>query len=194
MVIASVLIVSVGLLLTLLLVSRAASPTGQFGIDATDYLTAADRLAGGESPYAAEMLDGPIDSQGIDRYRYPPVFAQLLVPFTGIDRQAALWILVGVQVVAIAAAIAVALRTARLLRPEPILWAATATLLFLPAFNSLWKGNVSGFLALLVSLAVLGGATGGSAVALATLLKIAPASFVPAWFVARPAIAAGYAR
>ena len=136
----------------------------------------------GTSPYATEMLAGPIDAQGIDRYRYPPTFAQLLVPLTALDQGAALWLLLVLQVAAIAAAVGLALRMAGLLRPEPVLWAGAATLLFLPVFDSLWKGNVSGFLSLLVMLAAMGGATGGSAVALATLLKVAPVTFVPAWF------------
>ncbi len=182
MLVAAVVVGVVGLLLVMLLLARAGSPTGQFGIDATDYLTAAERMAAGTSPYATEMLAGPVDAQGTDRYRYPPTFAQLLVPLTGLDQGVALWLLLALQVVAVAAAVGLALRMSGLLRPEPVLWAAAATLLFLPVFDSLWKGNVSGFLALLVVLAVTGGATGGAAVALATLLKIAPVTFVPAWF------------
>jgi hypothetical protein len=181
MLIAVVVVGVVGVLLAMLLLARAGSPTGQFGIDATDYLTAAERISVGSSPYATEMLVGPVDAQGTDRYRYPPTFAQLLVPLTALDHGAALWLLLVLQLVAIAAAVGLALRMAGLLRPEPVLWAAAATVLFLPVFDSLWKGNVSGFLSLLVVLAVMGGATGGSAVAIAALLKVAPITFVPAW-------------
>ncbi len=182
MLIAAVMVGVVGVLLAMLLLARAGSPTGQFGIDATDYLTAARRISGGGSPYASVMLTGPVDAQGTDRYRYPPTFAQLLLPLTALEQPAALWLLLIFQTAAIATAVGLALRMGGLLRPEPVLWAAAATMLFLPVFDSLWKGNVSGFLSLLVVLATTGGATGGAAVALATLLKIAPVTFVPAWF------------
>ncbi len=181
MLIASVVVGIVGVLLALLLLARAGSPTGQFGIDATDYLTAAERISVGASPYAAEMLGGPVDAQGTDRYRYPPTLAQLLVPLVALDHGNALWLLMWLQLLAIATAIGLALRMSGQLRPEPALWAAAATVLFLPVFDSLWKGNVSGFLALLVVLAARGGATGGVAVGWATLLKIAPVTFVPPW-------------
>ena len=58
---AVLLLVIAGALLGSLLLARAASPTGQFGIDATDYLTAAQRISSGRSPYAPEMLAGPLD-------------------------------------------------------------------------------------------------------------------------------------
>ena len=57
---------------------------GQFGIDFADYFAAADRLAVTGSPYAPEMLAGPVSAQGLDRYRYPPPLAQVLVPATAL--------------------------------------------------------------------------------------------------------------
>jgi alpha-1,2-mannosyltransferase len=180
-VLATVLIVTATLLLGSLLLARAASPTGQFGIDATDYLTAADRIARGESPYARSMLDGPVDSQGIDRYRYPPPLAQLLVPLASTPTPVALWAWFAIGLGAIVASLLVALRMAGLLRLEPVLWSLAAACLFLPVFDSLWKGNVSGLLALLVAVAAGGGAAGGAAVALAALLKVVPVVFVPGW-------------
>lgn len=180
---AAVLLVVAATLLGSLLLGRAASPTGQFGIDATDYLTAAERIATGRSPYAPEMLAGPVDSQGIDRYRYPPPFAQVLVPLSALPTPAALWVWLALGLVSIMASLLVALRTAGLWRVEPVLWSLAAACLFLPVFDSLWKGNVSGLLALAVAIAAAGGAAGGAAVALATLLKVVPIVFVPGWWV-----------
>lgn len=172
-----------GALLGSLLLARAASPTGQFGIDATDYLTAAQRIWSGRSPYAAEMLAGPVDSQGTDRYRYPPPFAQLLVPLATLPTQAALWAWFLIGLVAIVAAVLVALRIARQPGAEPVLWSLAAACLFLPVFDSLWKGNVSSLMALLVVIAITGGAAAGVSVALAGLLKVVPVVFVPAWWI-----------
>ena len=180
---AGVLLLTAIALLGSLLLARAASPTGQFGIDATDYLTAAQRIAVGASPYADEMLVGPVDAQGTDRYRYPPPLAQLLVPLSAVPTSVALWAWFALGMAAIVGALLVALRTARMLHPEAVLWSLAAACLFLPVFDSLWKGNVSGLVALLVSIAMVGGAAGGAAVALATLLKVVPVVFVPAWVI-----------
>lgn len=180
---ATLLIVTATLLLGSLLLGRAASPTGQFGIDATDYLTAAERISRGESPYAPAMLVGPVDSQGTDRYRYPPPLAQVLVPLASLPTQAGLWVWSALGLAAIVASVLVALRTAGQLRLEPVLWSLVAACLFLPVFDSLWKGNVSGLLALLVAIAAVGGAAGGAAVTLAALLKVVPVVFAPAWLV-----------
>lgn len=180
---AAVLLVSAAMLLGSILLARAASPTGQFGIDATDYLVAAQRITEGRSPYAPEMLAGPVDSQGTDRYRYPPPFAQLLVPLAALPTQAALWGWFAIGLAAIVGAVLVALRIARRPGVEPALWSLAAACLFLPVFDSLWKGNVSSVIALLVTVAVTGGAAAGVSIALASLLKVVPVVFVPAWWV-----------
>ena len=39
-----------------------------------------ERVATTGTPYAPEMLTAPVDAQGLDRYRYPPPLAPLLVP------------------------------------------------------------------------------------------------------------------
>jgi hypothetical protein len=179
---AGVLLLVAGALLGSLLLARAASPTGQFGIDATDYLTAAARVARGESPYAREMLAGPVDSQGVDRYRYPPPLAQVLVPLTSLPTPTTLWVFLALQAAAIVGALVLAVRGAWPRDVEAVLWSLVAACLFLPLFDSLWKGNVSGFVALLVMLAVRAAGTGGAAVTAATLLKVVPGVFVPAWW------------
>jgi hypothetical protein len=63
----------------------------------------------------------------------------------------------------------------------------------MPVFDTLWKGNVSGFLALAVALALAGGSAGGVAIALATLLKLVPVVYLPglAGGPRRPLLAAG---
>ena len=61
--------------------TTTASPA-QVGIDFGDYWTAATRVAHGTSPYAPEMLAGPVDAMGTDRFRYPPPLAQVLVPLS----------------------------------------------------------------------------------------------------------------
>ncbi len=171
-------------LLGALLAARAASPTGQFGIDATDYLIAAERIAHGVSPYAPEMLLGPVDAQGVDRYRYPPPLAQALVPLASLPRPVALWVWLVMGAVAMTGALLVALRAIGQLRLEAVLWSLTAACLFLPVFDSLWKGNVSSLIALLVAVAVTGGSVAGVAVALAALVKVVPMVFLPAWWIA----------
>lgn len=184
MALATVILAMAATALCAVLLARAASPTGQFGIDSTDYLTAASRIASGGTPYAQAMLAGPVDSQGVDRYRYPPPLAQVLVTLAPVPIQAALWVWFALGFAAIVAALLMALRTAAMDGVEPTIWVLVAATLFLPVFDSLWKGNVSTVLALLVSTALVGGATGGAAVVIATLLKVVPVVFVPAWFVA----------
>lgn len=180
---AAVLLVAATVLLGSLLLARAASPTGQFGIDATDYLMAAERVSDGRSPYAPEMLAGPVDSQGTDRFRYPPPFAQALVPLTALPTGAGLWAWFAIGAAAVVGALLVALRVAGLQGAEAVLWSLAAACLFLPVFDSLWKGNVSSLIALLVAIAVAGGAAGGAATALASLLKVVPVVFLPPWWV-----------
>ncbi len=182
-VLAMAILAAAATVLGAVLLARSASPVGQFGIDATDYLTAASRIARGASPYASDMLVGPVDSQGVDRYRYPPPLAQVLSLMVTVPTQAALWAWFALGLAAIVAALLVALRTAAIDGAEPRIWVLAAATLFLPVFDCLWKGNVSTMLALLVALAVAGGATSGVAIVLATLLKVVPVVLAPAWFV-----------
>jgi len=182
-------------ILSLLLLHQANDPAGQYAIDFGDYHVAAQRLAQGASPYAPEMLRGPVDAQGVDRYRYPPPLAQALEPLAGMDVRsaAAVWLLL--QAVAVLAAVWMAARAGGARRSlETLLWCGAAATWFMPIFDTLWKGNVSGFLALAVAVAVSGGAAGGVALALATLLKLAPIVYLPglAGGPRRPLLAAGF--
>lgn len=169
-----------GIMVALLLSRQAADPKGQFAIDFADYHRAAQRLATGDSPYAPEMLLGPVNAQGQDRYRYPPPLAQVLVPAAGLELRTAAWLWLGLQALAVLAAVWIAARAGGARRSlETLLWCGVAATWFLPVFDTLWKGNVSGYLGLLVALAAIGGAAGSAAVALAVLLKVSPAALIP---------------
>jgi hypothetical protein len=162
------------------LVRQASDPAGQYAIDFADYHRAAQRLAAGASPYAPEMMLAPVDAQGLDRYRYPPPLAQALVPVSGLplDQAAALWL--ALQAAATLFAVLFAARLAGI-RPgwEAACWCGVAVVYFLPVFDTLWKGNVSGFVALLVILAAGTARVAGGSVAIATLLKVAPVTLIP---------------
>jgi hypothetical protein len=167
--------------LSLLLLRQIGAPDGQYGIDFGDYHAAAQRLAVGLSPYASEMLAGPTDAQGVDRYRYPPLMAQLLQPLTGLEmRQAALvWLLI--QAAAVCAAMWIGSGIGGAARTlERGLWCAVAAVYFLPVFDTLWKGNVSGILALTSVAVACGGAWTGLGASAGALLKAVPGTLLPA--------------
>jgi hypothetical protein len=62
---------------------------------------------------------------------------------------------------------------------ERLCWCGAAAVFFLPLFDTLWKGNVSGFLALLLVLAAGAARTAGSSVATAICLKLVPVALLP---------------
>jgi hypothetical protein len=164
-----------------LLAAQIASPTGQFAIDFGDYYGAARDVARGQTPYATAMLTGPVPSQGIGAYRYPPAFAQLLVPLTSQPLRSAATIWFGLQAACIFYAVWLAGTLGGAARTrERALWTLVACLYFLPAFDALWKGNVSGIVALQVALVLGGGFEAGVALATAVLLKVSPVTLVPA--------------
>lgn len=170
-----------GLVLGAAMVRQASQPGGQFGIDLGDYLLAAERIAATGTPYAPEMLAGPVDAQGLDRYRYPPPLAQLLVPVSGLGAGTAATIWLVLQLVATVGAVWLALGVAGVRRhAERLAWSLAACVLFMPVFDTLWKGNVSGFVALAVTLVAMGGAAAGAGAMAATLLKVVPLTFLPA--------------
>ena len=167
------------------LTRQAAADDGQFAIDFGDYHRAALRMADGATPYAPEMLLGPIDSQGLDRYRYPPPFAQLLGPLAGLglERAASLWLLIQATAVLAAMWAGTGIGGARR-SPERLLWCGVAAVFYLPFFDTLWKGNVSGVLALSCVAVALGGVHAGLGATFGTLLKAVPATMLPAALVA----------
>ena len=169
-----------GLVLGAAMLRQASQPGGQFGIDLADYRLAAERIAATGSPYAPEMLLGPIDAQGQDRYRYPPPLAQVLIPTTALaaGTAASLWLVL--QAIATITAVWLALGVAGVRRhAERAAWSVAGCVLFMPVFDTLWKGNVSGFVALGVTFAAMGGARAGIGAMGATLLKVAPVTMLP---------------
>lgn len=182
-VLAGTLLIVAVVILGLTLARQAADPNGQFGIDFGDYRAASQRLASGQSPYAPEMLQGPVGAQGVDRYRYPPPFAQalLLLLVLPAGTAAVAWLVV--QLVAAYGAVWLATGMAGARRSvERALWCGVAVACFLPVFDTLWKGNVSAVLALQAVLIAAGGALGGASLATAALLKVSPAVLTPLAF------------
>ena len=145
------------------------------------YYLAAGRLADGLPLYEQAQLSGPIDAVCYDCYLYPPPFAQLLSPLSGLgfgDAQV-FWYVVqsAVMVGAIWLATGVG-GAARSL--ERLAWCVVAVTWFMPVFASLWYGNVSTLLALTVVLVAMGGAAAGVGGGLATVLKVVPLVYLPA--------------
>lgn len=175
------------IVLATVLVGQASSPTGQYAFDFQAYHAAAADIAAGRSPYAAEMFEGPIPAQGAVLYKYPPLLAQLLVPLAALplSTAAAIWLVA--QAAAILGAVWFAALAGGARRSiETFAWAAVAATFFLPNFDTLWKGNVSGFLALAVGLALAGGLAGGAGSLAAALLKTTAAVLLaPALFAGR---------
>jgi hypothetical protein len=166
------------------LAAQVGDPAGQFAIDFADYHGAAREMVDGRTPYAPAMLEGPVPSQGQGAYRYPPPFAQLLAPLTALPLTVAAWLWLALQAVLIFASVWLAgsLGGARPSR-ERFLWTGVAATYFLPAFDALWKGNVSGVVAFQVAALAAGRVPGGFALASAALLKVSPVALVPALFV-----------
>ena len=167
-------------------------PNGGFGIDFTDYRAASLRLLEGRSPYAPEMLEGPIPAQGTDRYRYPPVFAQLLTPIASLPSAVGAVAWAALQVILIFAATWVA-GSAAGARPSlaRFVWTGVGVTYFLPVFATVWTGNIDGLLAasvgaLLVLPASRNASRQGTEPAVGLLVgstaifKLTPIAFVPA--------------
>jgi hypothetical protein len=154
----------------------------QFAVDFRDYWLAAGRLAHGQSPYNPDMLSGLLSSFGLDRYRYPPVLAFLLLPLNGLSyvTAGALWD--GLSLAAIFGGIILAIRAAAW-RPGRLsaVWVMVGVLWFFPVWDSLWKGNVEGLQVLLIGFSLSAAASGRIFGVVANAwLKIAPVFLVPA--------------
>ena len=182
------------LILAAFLFRQASIPNGQgqYGIDFVVYYQAARDVAAGTSPYAAEMFTGPVPAQGALLYKYAPIFAQVLVPLTAVSFEvaAAIWLLI--QGLALFGGTWIAARAGGVPRTlEAFCWCGAATTLFLPNFDTIWKGNVSGILAFLTAAALLGGASGGLGVATSVLVKTTPIAMLPAALVGGRRVVAG---
>jgi hypothetical protein len=174
------------------LVSLAADPAGQFGIDFGAYRAASLELLKGSNPYPPEMLAGPFAAQGIDNYVYPPLFAQLLTPIAVLPSgvSADVWLLIQASALFAACWLAGSAAGAPPTAGR-VLWTSIALLYFFPVFDTLWKGNVEGPIALAIG-ALLAvptarhGATGGREfvvgawAALTAVVKLIAAALLPA--------------
>jgi hypothetical protein len=165
------------------LIRQAADPAGQYAFDFQVYDAAAARLAAGDSPYGPQMFEGPVPAQGVYEgiFKYPPLFAQLLVPLTALDFWLSAGVWLAIQTALILVGVWIAARAGGAPRTfETVCWCGAAATLFLPNFDTVWKGNVSGGLAFLVALSLAGGLRGGLGVASAVLLKTTPVVMLPA--------------
>jgi len=185
------LLISGSVILTLFLYFTYLGPTVElsgtrlFAVDFFAYWMAASRLAHGVSPYTSQMLSGLTSNQGLDVYRYPPVFAFFCIPFTALAYQIVGWIWVGLNVAGFTIGAGLILRARKgYLSSTQLVWALAAALWFLPCWDSLWKGNVEGLQVLLIALTLVGGAkTRIFSVAAHAWLKVTPVFLVPALLV-----------
>ncbi|MGH2466503.1 MAG: glycosyltransferase family 87 protein [Candidatus Limnocylindrales bacterium] len=174
MILATVLWAVGALVLTLVLIRQAGLPLaqGQYGFDFLAYQRSSQLLLATGSPYDPSMLAGPVPAQGALLLKYPPILAQLLVPFANLPLDTANTIWLVIQAACAYAGVWLA-GSAGGLRPsrERLLWTGVACTWFLPVFDTLWVGNISGVLAGLVGLAAYAGLRGGAALAGLGLLK-----------------------
>lgn len=176
---ATLLLVAVGLLATLL-VRQAGDPEGQYGIDFVYWHLAAHDVAAGRSPYPARYLEAPVIATDFG-YKYPPLFAQMLSPLSGLPFFAAATVWAAVQTTLAFLAIWIAAISGGAKRGlEPLLWSGVAAALYLPLWDSIWKGNVSAVQAFQLALILGAGVIGGVALASAILLKTTPLALAPA--------------
>ncbi|HET7677515.1 MAG TPA: glycosyltransferase family 87 protein [Candidatus Limnocylindrales bacterium] len=169
-------------MLAAILARQAADPGGQYGFDFATYHRASAEMLSGRSPYAPEMFRAPVPAQGpgAQVYKYPPVFAEALTPLAVLPLpQAQLaWLLL--QTMLVVAGVWLAGSAGGLAAtPERLLWSGVAATWYLPIFDTLWKGNVSGLLAFMVGLGALLGLRAGAAAGLAALIKGTTLTLVP---------------
>ena len=153
----------------------------QVGGDFGQYWLAAARFARGGPLYLEKFLRDPIPAQAA-AYLYPPAFAQLLAPLTGLSTSiaCAAFAVLGLSIFVVTTwkcaqaggargGVDLALGTALLL-------AAAFPVAFAVIF-----GNVEALLVAAIAVALLASpARGGVALALATALKVTPLALVPA--------------
>jgi hypothetical protein len=160
------------ILVSVLLLRQIADPNGQYAFDFQAYYVAAANLLAGRSPYAPKMFTGPIAAQGAVLYKYPPLLAQLLMPLTIFDMSTAAAVWLVAQASSLYLSVLLALRYAgRRVSVEAALWAGVAVVYFMPAFQTVWMGNVSGPVALFVALMLQRQTFATVGASLATLTK-----------------------
>jgi hypothetical protein len=153
--------------------------------DFAAYYHAAERMLAGSSPYTADQLGGTGAGLCLDCYLYPPFFAQLLSPLTLLPLAAAkvAWLVISYVAAFVSTWLATGIGGARR-SLERAVWCLVAVLLFDGVASAAWNGNVGTIVALGVTLVALGGVAAGVGAGLGVLLKVAPATFLPAVFTA----------
>lgn len=157
--------------------------TVNWGEDFTAYRNAAERLVAEGSPYGEATLAGSFEPQGGLLYLYPPPLSIAFEAFTEvtIETGAALWYLLKVGALILAAAIMPVRRTTRLL-------AFGLSLFSYAVLRDLVEGNVS--ILMLLALAVgwrsLDRPVGSIALAVATSVRVTTGAFL-LWFALRRA-------
>jgi hypothetical protein len=151
-----------------------------FGLDLGAYLAAAQRLIETGSPYHPRLLEGPIANVAANvaiAYYYPPPLAQAFVPLVGVSH----WHLAVVWALAQLAAFVILIPRLYVAgggRLHPMAWLGLAFLLIgsWPLNLALYIGNVSGWVAIVVGVMLLGPARlAGAAAGLAAIVKMTPA-------------------
>jgi hypothetical protein len=164
------------------LVAAAFGANPQFGTDSGAYWLAARQVASGNSPYTAAMLAGPFPAQGLDAYRYAPIFAQAFVPLSWLPLWAAKVVWLGVQFATLATALWISAAAGGTRdRFDRAISVGLAFTVFTPVFACLLQGNVEGPTALLLTVALLQGERiGAAAIALGAFVKLVPGLGLPA--------------
>jgi alpha-1,2-mannosyltransferase len=153
--------------------------------DFAAYYHAAERMLAGASPYTAAQLEASGAGLCFDCYLYPPFFAQVLSPITLVPLAVAkvIWLVLSYLAAFVSTWLATGIGgAARSL--ERALWCLAVVLLFDAVGSAAWNGNVGAFVALGVTLVAVGGVAAGVGGGLSMLLKVAPATLLPAVFVA----------
>jgi hypothetical protein len=163
--------------------SSIGTPEGFFGGDLAAYVAAANRLAASGSPYSEELLAGRIGRDNIEiGYYYAPPLAQAFVPFRGFDPTtlALGWTLAQAIILG---CLLVALSTVargRFDRSAALAAIALGVASF-PFEFAIFGGNVSGWIAAMVAVMLLGGTRiAGGAAAFAAIVKVTAAPLMVA--------------
>ena len=145
------------------------------------YLTAADHLTHGQSPYNSFVLSGPVPV-GSKGFVYPPTFAWLLIPFLALPPNLASLIWLVLQAGSAVLGLLILVRTLKVSFQPRLIFLLIIALVGFPPFISLcYSGNVTGFIALGMALLLrsarrceTGEASSGPIGAILTVLKLTP--------------------
>jgi hypothetical protein len=146
------------------------------------YLTAANHLTHGQSPYNPILLSGPVPVGNDHGFVYPPTLAWLLIPFLALPQNVASLIWLVLQAGAASLGLIILVRALRASFQPRLIFLLIIALVSFPPFISLcYSGNVTGFIALGMALLLrsalrdeTGGASSGPIGAILAVLKLTP--------------------